>query len=88
MTTVDILYRYSSPPTEQVALALASVRDVYGIRGLALDRVAGTLLVEYDATRLNAAVVTNLIRSTGFEIAEQLSLVSPPAPEPAAVPAA
>jgi hypothetical protein len=88
MTTVDIVYRYATPPTEQVALALSSVRDVYGIRRLSLDRAAGTLLVEFDATRLNAAVVTNLIRNTGFEIAEQLSLVPPPAPEPEAVPAA
>ena len=55
MTTVEILYRYATPPTEQVALALASTRDVYGIRHLSFDRAAHTLRIEYDATRLNAA---------------------------------
>ena len=87
MTTVEILYRYTAPPTEQVALALASVRDVYGIRKLALDREARTLRVEFDATRLNAAVVTNLVRNSGLEVAEELSLIPPP-PEPAPAPAA
>lgn len=87
MTTVEILYLYTAPPTEQVALALASVRDVYGIRKLALDRDARTLRVEFDATRLNAAVVTNLVRNSGLEVAEELSLIPPP-PEPAPAPAA
>ena len=87
MTTVEILFRYTAPPTEQVALALASVRDVYGIRKLVLDRNASTLRVEFDATRLNAAVVTNLVRNSGLEVAEELSLIPPP-PEPAPAPAA
>ena len=85
MTTVEILYRYVAPPTDQVALALASVRDVYGIRRLALDRDARTLRLEFDATRLSAAVVTNLVRNTGLEIAEELPLIAPPEPAPAPV---
>lgn len=87
MTTVDILYRYAAVPTERVALALASARDVYGIRRLSLDREAQTLRVEFDATRLNAAVVTKLVREAGLEIAEEISLI-PPQPEPATAPAA
>jgi hypothetical protein len=85
MTTVEIHYRYVVPPTDQVALALASVRDVYGIRRLALDRDTRTLRVEFDATRLSAAVVTNLVRNTGLEIAEELSLIPPQEPAPAPV---
>jgi hypothetical protein len=78
MTTVEILFRYAAPPTEQVALALARARDVYGIRHLAVDREARTLRVEFDATRLNAATVTNLVRMTGLEIEEELQqLVAP-----------
>jgi hypothetical protein len=69
MTTVEILYRYATPPTEQVALALAHARDVYGIRQLSFDRAASTLRIEYDATRLNAAAVTKLVREAGLEIA-------------------
>ncbi len=84
MTTVYILFRYSEPPTETQALALANARDVYGIRRISFDRAAQTLLVEYDATRLNAAMVTELVRRAGVQIAEELPLIPPPpAPEPA-----
>ena len=84
MTTVDILFRYAVPPSEAVTFALASVREVYGIRKLAFDRADRTLRVEYDATRLNAATVTKLVRQAGLEIEEELSLIPPqPAPEPA-----
>jgi hypothetical protein len=84
MTTVEILYRYTTPPTEHVTVALAGTKDVYGIRRLRFDRAARTLRVEYDATRLTAAAVTKLIRQAGLEISEELSLIPPqPAPEPA-----
>lgn len=88
MTTVEVLYRYAVPPSEQVALALARARDVYGIRHLALDREAGTLRVEFDATRLNVATVTKLVALAGLRIAEELPLIAPPAPPPAPAPAA
>jgi hypothetical protein len=88
MTTVDILYRYAAPPSEQVALALARMRDVYGIRHLSFDRNARTLRVEYDATRLNAAEVTKLVRETGLEVVDEPPLIPPPAPQPPAPPAA
>ena len=88
MTTVDVLYRYAPPLTEQVALALAHARDVYGIRGLWLDHAAHTLRVEFDATRLNTATVTRLIALSGLRIAEELPLIPPPAPRPEPAPAA
>ena len=75
MTTVEILYRFTAPPNESVAFALASTRDVYGIRRLKLDPVARTLGVEFDATRLTAAAVTKLIRMTGLDIVEELPLI-------------
>lgn len=84
MTTVEILYRYNTPPSESVALALAGTRDVYGIRRTLIDAAARTLRVEFDATRLNTATVTKLIRSTGLDIAEELPLIpAPAAPAPA-----
>jgi hypothetical protein len=87
MTTVEILYRYTIPPTDSVTFALAATKDVYGIRRLSFDRAAHTLRVEYDATRLNAAAVTQLVRQAGLDIEEELPLVlPPPAAEP--VPAA
>ncbi len=88
MTTVEILYRYATPPTEQVALALARARDVYGIRHLSFDCGARTLRIEFDATRLNAAMVAKLVHEAGLEIAEELPLIPAPAQEAAALPTA
>ncbi|MGA3334004.1 MAG: hypothetical protein ABSC62_07545 [Terracidiphilus sp.] len=88
MTSVEIVYGYGAPPTEQAALALARVRDVYGIRHLSFDRVAHTLRVEFDATRLNSAAVTKLVRETGLEITTEPPLVPAPVPESAATPSA
>ena len=67
---------YSTPPSESVSSALASTKDVYGIRRLSFDHAARTLRVEYDATRLSAASVTHLVRQTGLEIAEVLPRAS------------
>jgi hypothetical protein len=80
MTTVEIVYRYATPPTEQVAIALAHARDVYGIRQLSFDRIARTLRIEYDATRLNAAAVTKLVRDAGVDIIDEAPLIAAPAP--------
>ncbi len=86
MTTVEILYRYAEQPSEAVLFALSAAREVYGIRKLTFDREARTVLVEYDATRLNAATVTGLVRRAGLDIVEELPLIPPPPPEPVAVP--
>ena len=79
MTTVEILYSYSTPPTEQAVFALAGTKDVYGIRRLSFDHAARTLRIEYDATRLTAAAVTNLVRQAGLEIDAELPLDPAPA---------
>ncbi len=83
MITVDITYRYAAPPTEQVAMALARARDVYGIRQLSFDRQGRTVRVEFDATRLNAAAVAKLLRAAGLEIEEDVQQLLAPAPAPA-----
>lgn len=93
MTTVEILYHYATPPTEQVAVALAHARDVYGIRQLRFDRAAHTLRIEYDATRLNAADVSKLVREAGIDIVEpdvakDDPLIAAPAPVAALPPTA
>lgn len=87
MTSVEIVYRYATPPTESESFALANTRDVYGIRRLKFDRNAQTLCVEYDATRLSAATVTGLVRQAGLEIAEEVMQL-PQHAEPGAVTAA
>ncbi|MFP5235979.1 MAG: hypothetical protein ACLGSD_08740 [Acidobacteriota bacterium] len=82
---MDIRFRYANEPNEATMLALAGAREVYGVRRLNFDREGKTVLVEYDATRLNAAVVAGLLRRAGLEILEELPLIPPPPPEPAAV---
>jgi allophanate hydrolase subunit 1 len=79
MTTVEILFSYATPPTEAMASSLATTKDIYGIRSLRFDRTARTLCVEYDATRLNAATVTQLVRQAGLEIAAENQEVTVPA---------
>jgi hypothetical protein len=79
MTAVEILFRYTAPPTDAVTFALGKTREVYGIRRLSFDRAAQTLRVEYDATRLDAAAVTKLVREAGLEIAAEEPLLPAPA---------
>ncbi len=73
MTTVDVTHHYAAPLKESSVLALAAVREVYGIRQVNLDERKGTVHIEYDATRLTEAVVRQLVRRAG------LMLVSAPA---------
>ena len=81
MTSVEIHLRYANQPSEAVTHALAKAREVYGIHRLTLNRAARTLHMEYDATRLNAAAVTKLVRQAGLEIDAELPLIPalPPA---------
>jgi allophanate hydrolase subunit 1 len=87
MTTVEILLSYATPPTEQAVSALASIKDVYGIRRLNFDHAARTLCVEYDATRLTPAAVIKLVREAGLEIVSEISAVLPPVPPSSPQPA-
>ncbi len=91
MTTVEIVFRYATPPTDAVTRALADTREVYGIRRLDFDPAARTLRVEYDATRLNASAVAKLVRQAGLEIdseADQSAAAIPPPSAPEQAPAA
>jgi hypothetical protein len=87
MTTVEIVFRYATQPTEAATFALARTREIYGIRSLSFDRAARTLRIEYDATRLNAATVARIIRQSGLDIVEDLPPIPPP-PVPDSVSAA
>ncbi len=87
MTQLDVMYRYGVPPSEAAMMALARIREVYGIRGLVFDETARTVRLEYDATRLTEPIVQGLLRRSGLDLIERLSLV-PPQPEPEPQPAA
>ena len=75
MTSVDIVFRYGTPPTELEARAINALREVYGIRKISFDEKERTVRVEYDATRLAADEVENLLRRGGLEVRERVHLV-------------
>jgi hypothetical protein len=88
MTQLDVLYRYGAPPTEPAMMALGRIREVYGIRQMTVNEAEKTVRLEYDATRLTEPIIHQLLRRTGLDILERVSLL-PPQPEPVvAAPAA
>jgi hypothetical protein len=84
MTQLDVMYRYGSTPSEASMMALGRVREVYGVRRVTFDEAAKTVRVEYDATRLTEPVIHQLLRRSGLDLVERVSLL-PPQPEPVAV---
>ena len=84
MTQLDVLYRYGVPPREAAVLAMAKVREVYGVRRMDLDEANKTVRVEYDASRLNEAVIQQLLRRAGLDIVENVQMFTVPVEEPAA----
>jgi hypothetical protein len=80
-TNLDVLYRYELHPTEAAMIALGKARGVYGIRKIHLDEKQKTMRVEFDFTRLNRNTVTELLRSAGIDIVEEIPLAPPPAPQ-------
>ena len=67
-------------------VALGKLHEVYGIRKIAVSESWQTIRVEYDATRLNAASVGQLLRGAGISVSEELP-AQPQLEEPAAQPA-
>jgi hypothetical protein len=80
MTQLDVLYRYGTPPTEAATLAVARIREVYGIRRVGFDEGEKTVRVEYDATRLNEPTIHQLLRRAGLDIVERLPMFTSPKP--------
>jgi hypothetical protein len=83
MTQLDVLYRYGVPPTEAATLAIANLREVYGVRKLGFNETEKTVRVEYDATRLTEPVIQQLLRRAGLDVVETLPMFTPPALPPA-----
>ena len=79
MTQLDVVYRYGAPPAERTMLALAKVRDVYGVRRMEFNQAEKTVRVEYDASRLSGPVIHQLLRRAGLDIVENVPPTSLPA---------
>jgi hypothetical protein len=82
MTQLDVLYRYGAPPTEAATLAIAKIREVYGVRRIELREAEKTVRIEYDATRLTEPVIHQLLRRAGLDIVETMPMFELPLPEP------
>jgi hypothetical protein len=74
MTSVEVMFRYGIQPGENEMNALAQFNDVYGIRRMRMNEKEKTILIEYDATRLDETAVEKLLRSAGLDIREKLAL--------------
>jgi hypothetical protein len=75
MTTVDIVFRYGTPPDERVAISINRMREVYGVRKITFEEKESTIRVEYDATRLDATEIANLLRNAGLDLKGRVQLV-------------
>ena len=82
MTQLDVLYRYGIQPTETFMMAIARIREVYGVRRLELNERDHTVRIEYDATRLTEPVIHTLLRRAGLDITGNVALSAPPPPPP------
>jgi hypothetical protein len=80
MTTVDVVYRFGRVPTEAAVLAIARMREVYGIRRVEFREAEKTVCVEFDSTRLSERVIHQLLRRGGLDVLEKVVLFTPPAP--------
>jgi hypothetical protein len=73
MTAVEVCYRFGAAPGEREMAAIDRIWEVYGIRRLQFNEQEHTLRVEYDATRLDEAMVEGLLRHAGLEVVERLT---------------
>jgi hypothetical protein len=80
MTTVDVVYRFGRIPAEAAVLAIARMREVYGIRRVEFRETEKTVCVEYDSTRLSEQVIHQLLRRGGLDVLDKVALFTPPAP--------
>jgi hypothetical protein len=63
---------------------MAKVREVYGVRGMAINETEKTVRIEYDASRLNEPVIHQLLRRAGLDIVETVPMFTAPEPPPPA----
>jgi hypothetical protein len=54
--------------------ALDNVREVYGVRRIALDEAKRIIRVEFDASRFKEPEVAGLLRRCGLDLGEPLVL--------------
>ncbi len=86
MMPTDVLFRYAEHPTERTMMALNNLSEVYGIRAVRVNEAARQVRVEFDGTRLTRAIVQQLLRRTGLDVIEEVSLIPSQPVAPAEAP--
>lgn len=90
MTAIDVTFRYAGELQPAQIRQLSGSYSIYGVRRIAIDEQAGTITVEYDATRLSNDSVAALLRRCGINPVERIDKTLPiePPAETEAAPAA
>lgn len=70
MTQLDVIYRFGVPPSETAIAAMARLREVYGVRKVHFKESEKTVLIEYDASRLNEPSIHQMLRRAGLDVLE------------------
>jgi hypothetical protein len=89
MTQVDVVFRYGVPPTESATLAIARMREIYGVRKVEFREAEKLVRVEFDSTRLTESIIHQFLRRAGLDVTEKIQLFKSPVlvdPAPAAKP--
>ncbi len=73
MTALDVSFRYGRPPGQAELRALQAAREVYGVRRIRFEPKDSVVRVEYDASRLNQAMVEALLRQAGLDLQERIA---------------
>ncbi len=68
MTKVEIRLSLARPLDETLLTRLAAAHGVYGILRIQVRTAPESLLVEYDATRLDATGVLDVLRRSGIPV--------------------
>lgn len=74
MTYLDVVFTYSSLPSESEMRAIDSMREVYGIRSVRFNEKDKTVRVEYDASRMKQPAVEKMLRDAGVDIRQPIAL--------------
>jgi hypothetical protein len=73
MIAVESGFGYGISLGEGTLRALASLREVYGVRQLRVDRQQRHIVVEFDASRISHEQIAGLLRKTGVDLLDRQS---------------
>ncbi len=77
MTAIDVIFRYEGELQPAQIRQLSGSYSIYGVRRITVDEQAGTITMEYDATRLNNDSVAALLRRCGINPLERVDTTAP-----------